>query len=132
MAREHILEFLLAFDDRVHWLQHNYRLKFEIQRVEPSAERPHGLRYSLTLHDPNGKRLVGFDNAHAVSPPGTRFRKRPMALDRWHRTEGDEGRLYEFVSAYQLLQDFFREARRVLNERGLSDVVVRVDERKNP
>jgi len=30
-------------------------VKFEIRRVEPTTERPHGLRYSLTLHDPKGK-----------------------------------------------------------------------------
>jgi hypothetical protein len=130
MPSEHTLEFLLAFDGRVHWLQQGYRLEFEAQRVEPSPGRPHGLSYSLTLHDPAGKRLVGFDNAHAVRPTGGRFKRRSVAADHWHRTEVDEGRPYTFVNADRLLEDFFREVRRVLQERGLSDAVVRVEERK--
>jgi hypothetical protein len=51
---EHALEFLLAFDGRVHWLEQGYSLKFAIRRVEPMQHRPHGLRYSFTLHDPDG------------------------------------------------------------------------------
>lgn len=68
---EHTLEFLLAFDGRVHWLESGHWIKFEIRRVEPTPKRPHGLRYSFTLHDPQGQRLVGFDNAHGVSESGT-------------------------------------------------------------
>lgn len=129
---EYTLEFLLAFDGRVHWLEHGYWLKFEIGRVEPSDRRPHGLRYSFTLHDPNGRRLVGFDNAHLIPAIGSQFKKRPVASDHWHRTESDEGRPYMFVSADCLLEDFFREVRRVLGDRGLNDAVVRIEERKDP
>lgn len=31
-----------------------------------SAEKPHGLDYSLTLHDDENNRLLPFDNAHSV------------------------------------------------------------------
>jgi hypothetical protein len=65
---EHGLEFLLAFDRRIHHLEAGYWLKFEIKRIAASKERPHGLSYSFTLHAPNGKRLVGFDNAMAFRP----------------------------------------------------------------
>jgi hypothetical protein len=58
------LEFLLAFDGRVHHLEKGYSIKFEIRRVEATKNRPHGLSYSFTLHAPDGTRLVGFDNAH--------------------------------------------------------------------
>ncbi len=34
-----------------------------------SAEVPHEIRYALTLHEPYGKRILGYDNAHAVKPP---------------------------------------------------------------
>jgi|SRR6185312_13430946 len=64
---EHTLEFLLAFDGRIHHLEQGYWLKFEIKRIEPTPERPHGLRYSFTLHNADGKRLMGFDNAHGVA-----------------------------------------------------------------
>lgn len=127
-APEHTLEFLLAFDGRLHWLEQGYWLKFEIKRVEMTIERPHGLRYSFTLHDPDGKRLVGFDNAHRVPAIGSRFKEQPVAADHWHRTEDDEGRPYSFVSAEKLVEDFFAEVRRVLAKRGVSDAVVRVTE----
>jgi hypothetical protein len=107
-------------------------VKFEIKRVEPTQERPHGLRYSFTLHDPDGTRLVGFDNAHTVAPAESRFRERPAAADHWHRTETDEGRPYALVSADTLLADFFREVSRVLAERGISDAVMRIEDRRAP
>ena len=50
--------------------------------------------------------------------------------DHWHRTHIDEGRPYDFTDADTLLRDFFREVRRVLAERGVSDAVIRVEERK--
>ena len=126
----HTLEFLLAFDGRTHWLDKGYRLKFEIRKGETTAERPHGLRYSLTLHVTDGRRLVGFDNAHRVPAMGSRFRERPVAADHWHRTYIDKGRPYDFVDADTLLGDFFREVRRILAERGVSEAVTRVEERK--
>lgn len=125
---EHTLEFLLAFDGRVHWLERGHWLKFEIKRVEATPDRPHGLKYSFTLHDPQGKRLVGFDNAHGVPALGSRFKGSPAAADHWHRTASDEGRPYAFVDAERLIADFFAEVRRVLNERGLSDQVARTEE----
>jgi hypothetical protein len=70
---DHGLEFLLAFDGRLHHLEKGYWLKFEIARVEATKNRPHGLSYSFTLHAPGGTRLIGFDNAHDVSPKGSRL-----------------------------------------------------------
>lgn len=128
-GRDDTLEFLLAFDGRVHWLESGHWLKFELRRVEPTPERPHGLRYSFTLHDPQANRLVGFDNAHGVGNIA-RFKAKPEAADHWHRTPEDEGRLYAFTDADTLLADFFREVRRGLGEQGLSDTVVRVEERR--
>jgi hypothetical protein len=42
-------------------------LRFVVTRVPVSPEKPHGIDYSLTLHGPDGERLVGFDNAHPVA-----------------------------------------------------------------
>lgn len=124
MANEHTLEFLLAFDGRIHHLEKGYWLKFEIKRVEPNVRQPHGLRYSFTLHDPRGRRLVGFDNAHGVPGHGSRKRRVRIAHDHWHRNVGDVGRPYDFSDADQLLADFFAEVRQVLKERGVSEEVV--------
>ena len=43
-----------------------YGVRFSVNRVASTPERPHGLQYSLTLHGPDGSRLIGFDNAHSV------------------------------------------------------------------
>ncbi|MCW6512005.1 toxin-antitoxin system TumE family protein [Lichenifustis flavocetrariae] len=90
-GQEHTLEFLLAFDGRRHWYEQGYSTRFEIRRVPPAPSRPHGLVYSLTLHGPDGERIMGFDNAHAVARPG-RNAKRPTEADHWHRTGTDPGR----------------------------------------
>ena len=84
-----------------------------------SAEKPHGLDYSFTLHGPDNRRLVGFDNAHGVPATGSRFKRRPQAADHWHRTERDAGRPYGFKDAETLIYDFFDEVERVLKEHGI-------------
>ena len=118
-AADHGLEFLLAFDGRIHHLEKGYWLKFEIRRVEATIERPHGLSYSLTLHGPHSTRLVGFDNAHNAPTKGSRFKERAKAGDHWHRTAKDPGRPYVFKDAETLIDDFFDEVQRVLTERGV-------------
>jgi hypothetical protein len=114
----------MAFDGRVHYLEQGYWLKFEIKRASPTPERPHGLRYSFTLHAPSGRRLMGFDNAHGVTRAGARYRRRDAEHDHWHRHGDDPGRPYAFTTADQLLADFEREVSKVLAERGLSHVVI--------
>ncbi|WP_210254844.1 DUF6516 family protein [Methylocapsa sp. S129] len=114
----------------MHHLEKGYWLKFEIGRVTPTPERPHGLRYSFTLHDAEGNRLVGFDNAHRASPPKSGYRRTRIERDHWHRAGDDPGRPYAFTTADQLLADFFAEARRVLNDHGVSEAVVGTSDRR--
>ena len=99
----------------------------DIKRRKATLERPHGLSYSFTLHAPDGTRLVGFDNAHDVPARGSQFRRRTNASDHWHRTEKDPGRPYVFKDAETLIDDFFDEVERVLEERGVSVQVIRVE-----
>lgn len=120
------LEFLLAFNGRIHHLDKGFWLKFAIERVLPSEERPHGISYSLTLHGPTGRRLLGFDNAHG--PPGRSRRDgaRAVAHDHWHRTDRDPGRPYTFIDAATLIDDFFAEVERILAAHGLDTSVLEV------
>lgn len=124
---DHGLEFLLAFNGRIHHLDKGYWLKFEIARSDVTPNRPHGLTYSFTLHAPDGTRIVGFDNAHEVLPRGSHFKRRDPASDHWHRTEKDPGRPYQFKNAETLIDDFFDEVDRALGERGMSVQVIRVE-----
>lgn len=125
---DHTLEYLLAFDGHIHYLEKGYFLKFEVKRVEATKKRPYGLSYSLTLHAPDKTRLIGFDNAHGVPALGSRFKQRPQANDHWHRTEDDPGRPYEFKDAATLINDFLDEAERVLGELGIGTDVIKVEE----
>jgi hypothetical protein len=87
------------------------------------------------LHEPDGARLVGFDNAHGVAAKGARFRRRAVEQDHWHRTSDDPGRPYGFTTADQLLADFFAEVKSVLSTRGIGDAVIGKSEttkRKKP
>jgi len=127
---DYALEYLLGYDGLIHWLNNGYFLKFEIRRVDPEELRPHGVRYSLSLHDASGKRILGFDNAHPVKHPG-RAGRRAKTADHWHRTGSDEGRPYSYRGADKLLEDFFVEVRRVLAERGVSEEVVSVEDRRS-
>ena len=127
---EYGLEFLLAFDGRIHHLEEGYWIKFEIALVAATKKRPHGLSHSFALHAPDGTRLVGFDNAHRVPATRSRFERKPPASDHWHRTEGDPGRPYQFNDAETLIEIFFDEVERVLSERGIGMTVVAVEETK--
>jgi hypothetical protein len=92
-------------------------LKIQVWRVEISAEVPHGIRYALTLHEPYGKRILGYDNAHAVKPPKKfKYAGRRLSYDHKHRHVHDKGVPYEFQDAQQLLVGFFNEVDRVLTE----------------
>lgn len=94
-----------------------YWVKIEAYRVEPTPEVPHGIRYSLTLHEPYGKRILSYDNAHAVKPPRKfKYSGRRLAFDHKRRHASDQGVPYEFKDAHQLVADFFSEVDQVLLE----------------
>ena len=111
------LETLLLLNGEIYDQGHGYWIKIEAWRVETNGHVPHGVRHALTLHDRYGTRLLGFDNAHAVKPPKRkRHAGRRLAYDHRHRHISDKGVPYEFTSPQQLLEDFFNEVDRVLEE----------------
>lgn len=116
MSRDTGLDTLLDLNECIIDQGDGYWTKFEVKLLEnPSDERPHGIKYSLTLHDSYNQRILGFDNAHAIKGTGKKkYTGRRVEYDHIHRNIKDKGVPYEFVSAYQLLEDFFNEVDRVL------------------
>jgi hypothetical protein len=94
-----------------------YWVQFVVRRTDVTSERPHGLSYSLTLHGPNGERLVGFDNAHPVTAGRGPGRSRRREHDHKHRLR--TVRAYEYSDAAALLGDFWAEVDSVLREKGV-------------
>lgn len=113
------LETLLDLDQVIIDQGDGYWVKFEVSKCTVSKERPHGIRYSLTLHNKYGKRLMGFDNAHAVHTPSkNKYSGRIVEYDHTHCHSSDKGIPYNFVSPYQLMQDFFNRVDEVLKQQG--------------
>lgn len=117
MQIDHTLDTLLEMHDTVYAIENGYWMKFEAWRVEVTEMIPHGIRYSLTLHNKYGKRIIGYDNSHSVKPPKKyKYAGQRLTYDHKHRHSLDKGVPYEFKDAAQLLTDFFAEADRVLEE----------------
>jgi len=115
--RDPALETLLELDGTVLEQEDGFWVKVEVRSVEVSEHAPHGIRYSLTLHDKYGARVLGYDNAHAVKPPKKfKFAGRRLPYDHRHRTSSDTGVPYIFESPQRLLEDFFAEVDRVIKE----------------
>ena len=108
------LETLLDLDDSIFEQEAGFWIKIEAKMVEASPSIPHGVRYSLTLHNQYGTRVMGYDNAHAVKPPRKGYAGRRLEYDHRHRSASDKGVPYVFLSAQQLLEDFFAETDRVI------------------
>ena len=117
MLEELGIQTLLELHDQIIDQEDGYWVKIEAWRVPISRGIPHGVRYSLTLHEPFGKRILGYDNAHSVKLPGRfNFVGSRLPYDHRHGHASERPVLYEFRDAHQLLADFFREVDRVLIE----------------
>ncbi len=114
------IELLLALHGSSFEMAPGIIVEFVAQRAAITPERPHGLRYALVLRHRGGDQpWLRFDNAHGVGTGSTGYRRKRLAYDHWHQTETDEGRPYNFTTAVQLLDDFWREVKRVLDEKGI-------------
>jgi len=90
-----------------------YWVKIEAWEVPVSDAVPHGIRYSLTLHNPKGLRILGYDNAHGVKLRSG-YSGINLTYDHKHRSARDAGIRYEFKDAHQLLCDFFADVDKTL------------------
>jgi hypothetical protein len=107
-GRDRGLDTLLDLDGERIVMEDGSWAKFEIRRIDPSPERPHGIDYNLTYHDRQNRRILGFDNAHAVQSKRRGYRGRRVEYDHRHTHPKDQGVPYEFGSAEQLLSDFWK------------------------
>lgn len=100
------LDPLLNLDGEIFPMDSGFWVKFNAKSIHPDIHAPHGVRYSLTLHDRYNNRVIGFDNAHAVKSNRKRgFSGRKVTWDHKHNLDTVEP--YTFESAGQLLEDFW-------------------------
>lgn len=124
-ARDTGLDTLLSLGTQCLVIQEEPRwwVKIEVRQAEPTEEIPHGIRYSLTLHDHHNQRVFGIDNAHA---PKTTGRKRYSGVqrvrDHRHTSLDDPGTPYEFSNAGQLLTDFWASVDATLTAHGYKPI----------
>ncbi|MAV29415.1 MAG: hypothetical protein CL865_00005 [Cycloclasticus sp.] len=87
------VEYFLELDGTVHFVDEKckYRVEIKAKRTDVTPERPHGLSYSLTLHDEKHERILGFDNAHPVPASKGPGGKRHKFHD--HRHKYDKTRI---------------------------------------
>jgi hypothetical protein len=111
MDSDHELEVLLSLDGFEFQFAKGCRVKIMAHRIEPTSARPHGIRYSLTLHDPDGRRIYGIDNAHRAN------RRRPE-YDHRHVYGPRRIAPYVYRGSIELLEDFYQEVERVPRTRG--------------
>lgn len=108
------LQNLLSLDGEIFPMESGFWTKFEVREVVSDERFPHGIRYSLTLHDGSNRRVLGFDNAHGYRPKRKRFAGGKTTWDHIHLKERVVP--YEFESPGTLLEDFWREVGKIAGE----------------
>lgn len=99
MKRDTGLDTLLDMNDYRFVFPNKYWWKIEAYLVEPSKERPHGIRYTLTFHSAIGARIFGMDNKHVPKNKRKGFHGRIVSYDHVHLNEDDQGTPYVFIDA---------------------------------
>ena len=111
--RDFSLDTLLDLDGQVLVIDATgYWVKFVVNQVPATVDRPCGLDYTLTLHGPDGARLVGFDNAHPMAG-----QSRDAVKDHKHRLRTVKP--YEYTDAGTLVTAFWKEVESVMREKGV-------------
>jgi Family of unknown function (DUF6516) len=106
------LEFLLGFDGYSYKLETGHIVRFRVKECKVTNNRPHGLRYSLTVHTPSGHRVYGIDNAHKI--------KHSKTFDHYHKLNSKKIVRYEYVSPLKLFADFCDVIIQILKMYGVS------------
>ncbi len=91
-------------------------VKFETKKIQPTKDRPHGIRYSLTLHGRSNERIMGFDNAHAIEYGAKKNVAPKRTYDHWHRDGPDDGQPYGYQNAGKLIEDFWKAVETIVKK----------------
>jgi hypothetical protein len=102
----------LNLNGEVFPLDNGYWVKFEVKLVTKSVAIPHGIKYSLTLHDKTNRRVVGYDNGHEFKST-KKYGAKKETYDHIHKSFNVLS--YEFESASQLIEDFWNSAEHYMN-----------------
>ena len=100
----------------VYRMENGWQVVIRADWVDQTPQQPHAIDYALILQDERGHRIFGFDNTHEFDGASED--------DRWdheHRpgVTGQRFR-YSFVSASQLISDFFEQLASCCAMRGVS------------
>ena len=106
------LDLLLQLDGEIFPMDCGYWTKFDVKKVVINQHIPHGIKYSLTLHNANNVRILGYDNAHGIKPKKKKYSAKKLVWD--HRHERKIVEPYEFENAAQLLEDFWVSVNKIL------------------
>lgn len=117
---DHDLEALLALHEWSAEVGGGFWVLVIAFRVVPDPGGPHGIGYSLTLHRPEGERILGYDNPHYPpigGGPGQKARRKRRGYDHLHQR--NRIMWYDFETAAKLVEDFWNDVRGVLEEEGV-------------
>ena len=97
MGKDTGLETLLDLSGSIIDQGDGYWIKIDAWKTDfKSKQIPHGIRYSLTLHNSSNQRILGFDNAHSIQPQkNQKYKGRRYEYDHIHKTVNDKGIYYE-------------------------------------
>lgn len=116
MSRDTGLDTLLDMDGYVYVYPNKYWWKIKARVVEISKERPHGIRYTFTLHDNKNTRIFGMDNKHIPKNRRKGYHGQIIEYDHVHKDEDDEGTAYAFINAEVLMTDFLNRVKEIMDE----------------
>lgn len=103
---------LLDYDRRRYWITNGWSISFRVAEAPVTSGRPHGIKYSFTLHDLDRKRLLGFDNAHGLP--------RVRTYDHRHRFRRTAELVsYNYRDADGLICDFFDAVEMACRQEGV-------------
>ncbi len=108
------LEILLEMNGEIFPMDNGYWTKIEARESVANEHIPHGIKYSLTLHNQSNIRVLGYDNAHGIKPKRKKYGAKRVVWDHKHERKIVEP--YEFESPAQLLEHLSVNVERMLLE----------------